>query len=52
MFGMGILYEPYLAELRNAGFRGALIMHGMNEDEVEAMTSFFRPRLAWHATQE
>jgi sugar phosphate isomerase/epimerase len=52
MFGMGILYEPYLAGLRNAGFRGALIMHGMKEDEVEAMTSFFRPRLAWHATQE
>ncbi len=40
-------YEPYLAGLKNAGFQGALIIHGLGEDEVATRTSFLREMLAW-----
>jgi sugar phosphate isomerase/epimerase len=35
-------YQPYLAGLKNAGFSGALIMHGLSEDQVKIRTSFLR----------
>ena len=40
-------YEPYLAGLQNAGFQGALIIHGLGEDEVATRKSFLREMLAW-----
>ena len=38
-------YQSYLAGLQNAGFRGALIMHGLDEGQVELRTSFLRKML-------
>jgi sugar phosphate isomerase/epimerase len=40
-------YEPYLDGLKNTGFQGALIMHGLNEDEVTLRTSFLRDMVHW-----
>jgi sugar phosphate isomerase/epimerase len=40
-----LFYEPYLAGLKNAGFDGALIMHGLNENEVKPRASFLRGML-------
>jgi sugar phosphate isomerase/epimerase len=38
-------YQPYLTCLDRVGFRGALIMHGLNEDQVTLRTSFLREML-------
>ncbi len=40
-----IFFQPYLTGLMNVGFRGALIMHGLKEDEVRLRTSFLRETL-------
>jgi hypothetical protein len=39
-------YRPYLRRLIDAGFQGNLIIHGLNEDEVELRTAFLRTTLA------
>jgi sugar phosphate isomerase/epimerase len=38
-------YEPHLNGLNEARFQGALVMHGLNEDEVPRRTSFLREKL-------
>jgi sugar phosphate isomerase/epimerase len=38
-------YQPYLAALHKIGFRGALIMHGLDETDVGAATWFLRTLL-------
>ncbi len=38
-------YEAYLKRLDGTGFRGALIMHGLNEDQVTLRTSLLREML-------
>jgi sugar phosphate isomerase/epimerase len=44
--GRGALdYDAYLALLRDAGFTGPLILHGLAEDEVAGSVAFLRERL-------
>lgn len=38
-------YDAYLRHLRQAHFDGALILHGLREDEVEWCSAFLRARL-------
>ena len=38
-------YHPYLTCLKHTGFRGALIMHGLSEEQVKSGTSFLRELL-------
>ena len=49
--GRGLLdYDCYLRLLKNAGFDGPLIMHGLSESEVAASTAFLREKLAHSAS--
>jgi sugar phosphate isomerase/epimerase len=45
-------YYPYLAGLKKTGFSGALIMHGLNEKEVEVRASFLRGMVEWFSAKE
>jgi sugar phosphate isomerase/epimerase len=38
-------YRPYLQGLKDSGFRGPLIIHGLGEDQVKARASFMRELL-------
>jgi hypothetical protein len=40
-------YRHYLAALRDTGFAGALVMHGLSEDEVGPRGDFLRKMLSW-----
>ena len=45
--GKGLLdYDCYLANLRKTGFRGPLIVHGLEESEVSECLAFLRSKLA------
>jgi sugar phosphate isomerase/epimerase len=45
-------YQPYLSGLKDAGFRGVVIMHGLKEDEVELRTAFLRGMLQSFSPRE
>jgi hypothetical protein len=47
-----MFYRPYLTSLTNAGFRGALIMHGLEEGDVELRASFLRETLESLSTKD
>jgi sugar phosphate isomerase/epimerase len=38
-------YHPYFARLKSINYSGAIIIHGLGENEVEARTSFLRKTL-------
>jgi sugar phosphate isomerase/epimerase len=40
-------YRHYLAALQDMGFAGALVMHGLSEDEVGPRAAFLREMLSW-----
>lgn len=44
-------YDSYLNHLRDAGFDGPLIMHALEEPEVEASAAFLRKKLAEAETE-
>ena len=45
--GTGLLdYDYYLARLRAAGFDGPLILHSLDEAQVDASVAFLRGKLA------
>ena len=45
--GHGLLdYDWYLAQLRRVGYDGAIIMHGLNEEQVPDCVQFMRGKLA------
>lgn len=45
--GTGVLdYDYYLEKLHAAGYRGPLILHSLDEEQVDAATAFLRARLA------
>lgn len=47
--GCGLLdYDYYLSLLGNVGFRGPLITHGLNEEQVPACVEFLRKKLDGH----
>ena len=49
--GLGDLdYDRYLRSLRAAGFDGPLILHGLEESEVEGSVAFLRARLGEEAS--
>ena len=44
--GQGVLnYDHYVAQLRRINFAGALVLHGLSEDEVQPCVSFLRQKL-------
>ena len=44
--GQGLLdYDDYLARLRQIGFRGPLIVHGLQEGQVGECLSFLRKKI-------
>jgi sugar phosphate isomerase/epimerase len=43
----GPFYRHYLELLQDSGFRGALIMHGLSEDEVDRRAVFLRAMIDW-----
>ena len=46
--GTGVLdYDHYLSRLRAVGFDGALILHSLEEDQVEASVAFLREKLVF-----
>jgi sugar phosphate isomerase/epimerase len=45
-------YGLYLGHLKEAGYEGPLIMHGLAEEEVEASLAFLRRKLAEIETGE
>ena len=46
--GTGVLdYDHYLSRLRAVGFDGALILHSLEEDQVEASVAFLREKLVY-----
>jgi sugar phosphate isomerase/epimerase len=47
--GTGMLdYDRYIGLLHRVDFDGALILHGLREDQVDASVAFLRDRLATH----
>jgi sugar phosphate isomerase/epimerase len=45
--GKGVLdYDTYLSLLHSSGFEGPLIMHGLQEDEVEQSVAFLRWKIS------
>jgi sugar phosphate isomerase/epimerase len=45
--GQGVLdYDRYLGLLRASGFRGPLLLHGLNEAQVPGCVAFLRAKLA------
>ena len=45
--GTGLLdYDHYLYLLRAAGYKGALILHGLHENQVGTSVAFLRDKLA------
>ena len=48
--GLGELdYDRYLEKLRGVGYEGPLILHGLEESEVEGSVAFLRARLGENA---
>jgi sugar phosphate isomerase/epimerase len=44
--GRGVLdYDHYVAQLRRINYAGALVLHGLSEDEVQPSVSFLRQRV-------
>lgn len=47
--GRGVLnYGHYIGQLRRIDFTGALVLHGLSEDEVQACVRFLRQKMRTH----
>ena len=48
--GQGVLnYDHYIARLRRINYTGALVLHGLVEDQVATCVSFLRQKMAFSA---